>query len=287
MKIEKLFKYYGNKIGIENISFVLQEGHILGVLGHNGSGKSTLFKTILGLIPKNSGEILLENKKIGYVPENRSLFQDVRTIDYLKLIANLHGVKKDVFEKNLGHLVSLFKNEENLYKKIHTLSKGNQQKVQFMGALIHNPDIIILDEPMSGLDITNINLMKSIITALKEKGKEIILSSHQYDDIEMFCDEIIILKQGKVIIHGNIQTLKDAYPHRYLSISDDVYGKYKDEEGVLECNTLGSISRYRVDGEANMRKILLRLMKHRNNSTVKVESISIKDLVEHSYENIS
>lgn len=284
MQVTNITKYYGSKIGIKDVSFTVHEGMILGILGHNGSGKSTLFKSIIGYIPRNYGSVELNQGIIGYVPENRSLYQDVSVESFLRFMGKLHRVNPSVLEKRITDWLRRFGIEANRKKKIQTLSKGNQQKIQFIAALVHDPDILILDEPMSGLDSTNMNLIRTIIGDLSQKGIRIILSSHQYDELETFCDAIVVLKQGHVMLQGDVRTLKRRHDQCYLSVSYDKHRRYQHEKGMLAAETFGNQTRYTFKDQKSMEHMFRKCLEDRDVSTLKIESISLKDMVAMYYE---
>jgi len=203
VKVKNLVKYFRDKKAIDKISFEVFEGEIFGLLGHNGAGKTTTLRIIAGIINDYEGKVEV-NGKIGYLPEERGLYKDEKVEEVLMFFGELAGMKKEEIKNQIDYWLKKL----NVYKyknqKIKTLSKGNQQKIQFIVSVLHNPDIIILDEPFSGLDIFNLNLLKEILFELKDMGKGIILSTHQLEKIERFCDRVLILKEGRVIHYGRI-----------------------------------------------------------------------------------
>ena len=210
--LKRVSKHYGNKIALNNLSFNVKKGEIFGLLGHNGAGKTTALRIISGIIDDYDGEALT-NGNIGYLPEERGLYKDEKVKDILKFFGELSGMDNKNIEKRIDYYLNKLNVAQYKNSKIKTLSKGNQQKIQFIVSIIHNPDIIILDEPFTGLDIVNLNLIKEIIYELKENGKTIILSTHQLEKIERFCDRILILKEGKAVKYGRLDEIcqKTAY----------------------------------------------------------------------------
>lgn len=281
MKINNLSKYYDGRIGIKNINLDLNRNCVYAVLGQNGSGKSTLFRTVLGLIPEDSGDIDFQNiETIGYVPEYRALYQNMLVEEHILFLARLRKMDMKFAHENMDKLISMFKLEEYRKTKIQTLSKGNQQKVQFICALIHDPDLILLDEPMTGLDIVNVNLFKEIIHQMIQEGKKIVMSSHQYDELEEFCEYIMILKEGYDVLQGSVEEIKRQHSYEYLSITYDKYQQYKEHKDVLSVETTGHLSRYKINKAS---KLITEVIRSRDISTVKIESISLKDLVNSYY----
>ena len=211
--LKNVSKSYGSKMAINNLSFTIKSGEIFGLLGHNGAGKTTTLRIISGIIDDYEGEVYI-NGKIGYLPEERGIYKDEKVKDVLKFFGELSGMDNKTIEKRIDYYLNRLNITKYKNSKIKTLSKGNQQKIQFLVSIIHNPDIIILDEPFSGLDVINLNLFKNIIFELKNEGKTIILSTHQLEKIERFCDRILILKEGKTIHYGRLDEIcqnKTAY----------------------------------------------------------------------------
>ncbi|ACX72476.1 ABC transporter releated protein [Methanocaldococcus vulcanius M7] len=236
--VKNLTKYFGDKKVLDNISFEVYEGEIFGLLGHNGAGKTTTLRIIAGIIENYDGSVETDGK-IGYLPEERGLYRDEKVFDVLKFFGKLAGVEGDKLVDSINYWLNKLKIQQYKNFKVKELSKGNQQKVQFIVAVIHDPDILILDEPFSGLDVANVNLLKNIILELKEKGKTIILSTHQLEKIEKLCDRILILKKGKAIHYGTIENIcrKMAYIE-YLENGKIVKKElpYKDALNILKEN---------------------------------------------------
>ncbi|MFU8653562.1 ABC transporter ATP-binding protein [Methanotorris formicicus] len=206
VNVKNLIKHFGDKKAVDGISFEVYEGEIFGLLGHNGAGKTTTLRTIAGIINDYDGKVEV-NGRIGYLPEERGLYKDEKVKDVLAFFGGLAGMRKEELKNQIEYWLKKL----NVYKyknqKIKTLSKGNQQKIQFIVSVLHNPDIVILDEPFSGLDVFNINLLKKILFELKDDGKSIILSTHQLEKIEKFCYRVLILKEGKVVHYGRIDEI--------------------------------------------------------------------------------
>lgn len=241
LKLDKVSKDYGNGKGITNLSFQLAKGKICGLLGSNGCGKTTTFRILLGLLDYDSGSILyqkepLENdsyRLFGYVPEDRSMLRNLTVREHIYYLARLKKMSDDEIEDAFIYWSSYLKIDEYIDTKIIELSKGNQQKVQMMCAMIHDPQIIIFDEPLNGLDVMNVDLFKELLMKLKQEKKIILISSHQYHNIEHFCDYVVYLKDGKVLFKGDVEKLKLKREIRYLVIHSkrDILTKAK---GVLD-----------------------------------------------------
>ena len=217
LKVENVTKYYGNFLAVDNLSFEVKEGEIFGLLGENGAGKTTTFRMILNLLEPTSGKITLNNKKIdysitdkiGYLTEERSLLLKLTVKELIHYYASLKNMDKDKIDRELNYYLDRFGIKDYKNKKIKELSKGNAQKVQFISAIINEPKLLILDEPFSGLDPINTSLFIEVIKELKEKGTIIIFSSHQMNNVELFCEKLIILSKGKTIVSGYLDEIKD------------------------------------------------------------------------------
>ena len=240
LKIEKVSKYYGEKLAVDNISFEMNEPGVFGLLGTNGAGKTTTIRMILGIIKKDAGEITwngqnVERKNVnfGYLPEERGIYPKTKIIEQLMYFAELKGMKKQEAAKEIDYWLKRLKVEEYKELQAEKLSKGNQQKIQFITAILNNPELIVLDEPFSGLDPINTELLKEVIIELVQKGKYIIMSSHQMSSIEEFCKDVVIINKGKTVLKGNLKKIKDEYPSKRLEINvDSDISKYINESGM-------------------------------------------------------
>lgn len=223
--LKEVKKTYGEKNAVDHISFSLDKPGVFGLLGTNGAGKTTTIRMVLGILKKDSGEITwngqtVERKNVnfGYLPEERGVYPKVKIYDQLMYFAELKGMKKQEADHSIHEWAKVLKVEEYLPMNAEKLSKGNQQKIQFMTAVIHNPELIVLDEPFSGLDPVNTEILKNVIIDLVAKGKYIIMSAHQMATIEEFCTDILILNRGKTVLQGNLKDIKDTYPANRVEI---------------------------------------------------------------------
>lgn len=241
--LKNVSKTFVGKKAVDDISFEMNKPGVFGLLGTNGAGKTTTIRMLLGIIKKDSGEITWNGKAVdrksvnfGYLPEERGVYPKTKIYDQLMYFAELKGMKKEEADKAIKRWAEKLKVEEYLDKQAEKLSKGNQQKIQFMTAVIHNPELIVLDEPFSGLDPVNTELIKNIIIDLVKEGKYVIMSAHQMATIEEFCSDILILNRGKTVLKGNLKEIKDTYPANRVQIetneSIDLY--IKDAELEIE-----------------------------------------------------
>lgn len=243
LKLENVTKYYGNFNAVDNLSFEVKEGEIFGLLGVNGAGKTTTFRMIMDLLEPTSGEITLDGKKIdynvtdnvGYLTEERSLLLKLTVKEQALFYGNLKNMKNEEILKRLDYLLDKFKISEYKDKKIKELSKGNQQKIQFILAIINKPKLLILDEPFSGLDPFNIELFKEEIKELSKMGSIIIFSSHRMEHVELFCKKLVIMVKGKTVLEGDLKKIKENYRKKNIKIKGDIeIEELKKIDGVLE-----------------------------------------------------
>lgn len=243
LKVENVTKYYGDFLAVDNLSFEVKDGEIFGLLGVNGAGKTTTFRMIIGLLDKTSGTITLDDKpidytqtdKIGFLTEERSLLLKLTVLEQAIYYGVLKGMSESAVEKKLDELLERFNIKEYKNRKLKELSKGNQQKVQFITAIINDPKLLILDEPFSGLDPINVQLFMDVIMDLKKKGTSIIFSSHRMEHVELFCEKLVILVHGKPVLQGYLKDIKKQYRKKNIHIVGDVDTKALEQiDGVLK-----------------------------------------------------
>ena len=229
LKLQNVSKAFIGKQAVQNISFEVNKPGVFGLLGTNGAGKTTTIRMLLGIIKKDTGEITWNGKSVerkhvnfGYLPEERGVYPKTKIYDQLMYFAELKGMKRQEAGEAIQKWAKILKVEEYIPMPAEKLSKGNQQKIQFMTAILHNPELIVLDEPFSGLDPVNSEILKNVIIDLVKQGKYIIMSSHQMASIEEFCSDILILNKGKTVLQGNLKEIKETYPANRLEMSTNV-----------------------------------------------------------------
>ena len=267
--LKNVSKTYVGKKAVDNISLVLEKPGVFGLLGTNGAGKTTTIRMLLGIIKKDSGEITWNGKKVerknvnfGYLPEERGVYPKTKIYDQLMYFAELKGMQKEQADIEIKKWAKELKVEEYLQMPAEKLSKGNQQKIQFMTAIIHNPELIVLDEPFSGLDPVNTEILKNIIIDLVSKGKYIIMSAHQMATIEEFCSDILILNRGKTVLQGNLKEIKKTYPANRVQVyADRNIDKYIEEFGLEKENEKNNEYTIKINDEEVAHKLLDKLVK--------------------------
>ena len=225
LELRNIEKSFGEKKVLTGVSFKAEGGKAFGLLGRNGAGKTTSIRILMDVFPANSGEVLIDGQPIdynkvgiGYLPEERGLYPKKVILDQLTYFAELKGMSRKAAIQAIDYWLGRLGMTEYRNKKLETLSKGNQQKIQLITALAHDPDIVILDEPFSGLDPVNAMLLKDVVKEQIAKGKIVLFSSHQMSYIEEFCDSIAILNNGVVALHGDLHDIKRDYPRDRLVV---------------------------------------------------------------------
>ncbi len=286
LKVENVTKYYGTNLAVDHLAFTVDDGEIFGLLGSNGAGKTTTFRMIMGLLDATSGKITLDGKKIdysvtdkiGFVTEERSLLTKMTVKEQIIYYGRLKGLSEKEILKRLDDWLERFQIKEYKNRKIKELSKGNQQKIQFIAAVINEPKLLILDEPFTGLDPINVKLLKEAIYSLQKKGCSIIFSSHQMEHIEQFCEKLVILVKGKTVLEGYLKDIKESYQKKNIFIRGDVTAKELESiNGVLSVEK--KLNEFEVKIENN--KIVEQVFKkiaHHNITKFVVEEASLNEI---------
>lgn len=245
LRVEGVSKTYDKIKAVDNLSFEVEDGCIYGLLGINGAGKTTTFRMIVGLLEPDSGTITLDNKKIdynetnkiGFLTEDRSLFIKMSVLDQVLFYGNLKGLDNKTIIRRLDYWLKRLNIEEYKNEKIKNLSKGNQQKIQFITSIINNPKLLILDEPFNGLDPFNVETMMNVLKEMAKKGTIVIFSSHRMEHVESFCEKLLILVKGKKVLDGSLREIKEDFLKKIVHIKGEVdIEKIKAIKGVESLN---------------------------------------------------
>ncbi len=274
LELQNITKSFSDKEILKNISFNVTSGKAMGFLGRNGAGKTTTLRALMGVFKQDSGEFLLDGKpfiaedySVGYLPEERGMYPKEEIFHQLLYFGMLRGGEKKELEKNIDYWLERVDLAEYKKKKLETLSKGNQQKIQIVEALVNNPDIIIFDEPFSGLDPVNAMVLKDIIVELISSNKLVIFSSHQMSYVEEFCDEIALIHQGEIVLTGNLGEIKR---HRGKNKIRLTFTDVQEEEILRALRFYPDVTLKKdhnsyilhVPGEENSAKIIGLLLEH-------------------------
>ena len=285
LELKNIEKSFGEKQVLTGVSFKAEGGKAFGLLGRNGAGKTTSIRILMDVFPANSGEVLIDGKPIdynkigiGYLPEERGLYPKKIIIDQLTYFAELKGMGSKAAVQSIDYWLGRLGMTEYRNKKLETLSKGNQQKIQLITALAHDPDIIILDEPFSGLDPVNAMLLKDVVKEQIAKGKIVLFSSHQMSYIEEFCDSIAILNNGVVALHGDLHDIKRDYPRDRLVVKTETPDAIIADFGA-SCTVMdnGDLM-IRLGSPSEKKTTMTRLVENYDIDEVKVYEPSLNDI---------
>ena len=285
LELRNIEKSFGEKKVLTGVSFKAEGGKAFGLLGRNGAGKTTSIRILMDVFPANSGEVLIDGQPIdynkigiGYLPEERGLYPKKIIVDQLTYFAELKGMGRKAAVQSIDYWLGRLGMTEYRNKKLETLSKGNQQKIQLITALAHDPDIIILDEPFSGLDPVNAMLLKDVVKEQIAKGKIVLFSSHQMSYIEEFCDSIAILNNGVVALHGDLHDIKRDYPRDRLVVKTETPDAIIDDFAA-SCTVMdnGDLM-IRLDSPSEKKATMTRLVENYDIDEVKVYEPSLNDI---------
>lgn len=287
LKVENVTKYYDDNLAVDKLSFEVNDGEIFGLLGVNGAGKTTTFRMILGLIDKNEGNITLDGKKIdysvtdkiGFLTEERSLMLKLTVKEQAIYYGTLKGMKERDILKKLDYYLEKFKISEYKNRKIKELSKGNQQKIQFICAIINDPKLLILDEPFSGLDPLNVEDFMKVVREFRDKGTSIIFSSHRMEHVELFCEKLVILVKGKSVLSGSLKDIKKNYQKKNIIIDASVDENIlRSLKGVEEVNKVSNEFIVKIKSDKYIKNVFDYVKECENVLKFSVEDASLNEI---------
>ena len=250
VRLHNIRKVYENKVAVEGLSLNIEPGTMFGLLGPNGSGKTSSIRMMIGMTVPDSGSVELFGKpfnraalsRVGYLPEERGLYKKMKVLDQLIFLGQLHGLSAATARHRATLWCERLQISEAIEKRTDELSKGMQQKIQFIAALLHEPDLIIMDEPFSGLDPVNASLLQDTLLDLRREGKAILFSTHRMDQVEKLCDAIAIIYRGKLVLEGTIREVKGRYPHNRVQMVFSGSDRFLKHPGVLEAKNYAGIA---------------------------------------------
>jgi ABC-2 type transport system ATP-binding protein len=267
VEVNHILKAYGNRAVVNDVSFSVNQGEIFGLIGPNGAGKTTTIRMMMDIIKPDSGEIKVlgeklteaSKNKIGYLPEERGLYKKLSVIDSILFFASLKGVEKELARKRGEELLKRADLLLHQNKRIEELSRGMGQIIQLIITVIHEPDLIILDEPFSGLDPVNTQLLKDMIKELRNTGKTIIMSTHLMNDIEELCDRLLMINKGGAVLYGSLTEIKSKYRNNAVLVES--VGDLGAIEGVIEHRPHNGAIELKLDNKTTPQIVLERLVK--------------------------
>lgn len=287
LEVSRLSKSFLEKQAVDELSFSIQPGESLGLIGQNGAGKTTTFRMLLGLMERTDGTIEWQGKKahhlpleqVGYLPEERGLFAEEQVEQQLLFLAGLKNMSKKEARTSMGYWLEVFELEKEKKQKLNTLSKGNQQKIQLIAALVHRPDFLILDEPFSGLDPVNTDILKEAIQNLRRDGVTIIFSSHRMEHVEEICDKLVMLKNGRDILSGRLGEIKERMDrNRIVAEAPCPPEDVRMWEGVQEVRESGEKMHIYTDTKARSQDILQQLFTYGDVRIFRMEPPALEEI---------
>jgi ABC-2 type transport system ATP-binding protein len=251
VELQQVRKVYDTKVAVDNISFTIEPGTMFGLLGPNGSGKTSSIRMMIGITVPDAGTVRLFDKpfdraalkRVGYLPEERGLYKKMKVMDQLIFLGQLHGLDATTASRRAHRWCERLQITESIPKKTEDLSKGMQQKIQFISTLLHEPDLIIMDEPFSGLDPVNAKLLEETLIDLRDQGKSVLFSTHRMDQVEKMCDQICLIHNGKLVLSGSMRDVKSGYPMNRVNIT------FSGDDSFLQHPAVASVKRYNDHAE--------------------------------------
>lgn len=288
LEVKNLTKRFNGITAVNKASFSVSEGSVFGLIGRNGAGKTTTIRMMLSIYFPDEGEVLFKGAKIeqdfkdsvGYLPEERGLYKKMKVIDMLLFLAELKGKRGSEINKSALQYLERFDLVDRKNSRVGDLSKGNQQKIQFISTVLHDPDLLIFDEPFSGMDPINTNLLKEIILEMKNKGKVVIFSTHLMEFAEKMCDSIAMIDKGKIILNGKLSEIKEKYASKNISLNYQGSLSFLNSNPMIESiEDFGNTTGIKLKNENSDQELLKLLMA--NNISIRkfnVDEISLHEI---------
>ena len=270
VELHNIRKVYDTKVAVEGLTLSIEPGTMFGLLGPNGSGKTSSIRMMIGMTMPDSGTVSLFGQpftrealsRVGYLPEERGLYKKMKVMDQLIFLGRLHGLSEETARARSLAWCERIEITEAIDKKTEELSKGMQQKIQFIAALLHDPELVIMDEPMSGLDPVNAALLQQTLIDLRKEGKAILFSTHRMDQVERMCDEIALISRGKLMLSGSMREVKAGYPRNRLQVAFTGDGSFIRHPGVADVKVEAGVAEITLRDEAAAQQILADALAH-------------------------
>ena len=265
VELHNIRKVYDTKVAVEGLSLNIEPGMMYGLLGPNGSGKTSSIRMMIGMTVPDSGDVQLFGQpfdrtllnRVGYLPEERGLYKKMKVLDQLTFLGQLHGLSETEARKRAREWCEGMQITEAMEKKTEELSKGMQQKIQFIAALLHEPELVIMDEPFSGLDPVNAELLMSTLTDLRAQGRTILFSTHRMDQVEKLCDAIALIYQGKLVLSGSMREVKSRYPRNRVQAVFTGDDSFLRSSSVVEARNYAGIAEITLDSPDSSQPLLI------------------------------
>jgi ABC-2 type transport system ATP-binding protein len=271
IELEKVRKCFGQFVAVDDLSFHIEQGSVFGLLGPNGAGKTSTIRMMIGITAPDSGQVRVFGRtfdrkcleKVGYLPEERGLYRKMKMLDHLVFLGELHGMSAAAARQKSIEWSERLEISEKLANKVEELSKGMQQKIQFIAALLHDPEFIIMDEPFAGLDPVNADLLKNVMLEMKKQGKTILFSTHRMDQVEKLCESICLINRGKSLLQGNLKQVKAQYGKNTVQIQYEGNGDFlRNNPLVQSFNDFGNHVDVQLAKGADPQQLLRGVMEH-------------------------
>ena len=264
VELAEVTKAYESKVAVDHLAFSVEAGQMFGLLGPNGAGKTSSIRMMMGITLPDSGSIRLFDrpfergslKRVGYLPEERGLYKKMKVLDQLVFFGQLHGLHAEDAHQRATSWARRLQIDDSLHKKTEELSKGMQQEIQFIGTLLHDPALIIMDEPFSGLDPVNAKLLEQTLLALKDQGKAIIFSTHRMDQVEKLCDSICLIHQGRAVLSGRMREIKSRYERNHVLVEFEGSDSFLRSSEVAEAKNFSGHAEIRLKPHGDAQKLL-------------------------------
>jgi ABC-2 type transport system ATP-binding protein len=264
VELAAVTKAYENKVAVHNLSLLIESGQMFGLLGPNGAGKTSSIRMMMGITVPDSGKVNLFGKpfdrkslnRVGYLPEERGLYKKMKVVDQLVFFGEMHGISPQESRRRATDWATRIEIADSLNKKTEELSKGMQQKIQFIASLLHDPDLIVMDEPFSGLDPVNAALLERTLIELKEQGKAIIFSTHRMDQVEKLCDTICLINKGEAVLSGKMREIKSRYERNRVIVEFEGDASFLKSAEIAEARNFSGHAEIRLHPHGNAQKLL-------------------------------